>query len=196
MNDTADTAATRRPPEGELITAIDAAGELYPIDKLEAHRRDVHHLAISVFMFCEGRLLMQQRADGKYHSGGLWANTCCSHPRWNESLDDCAHRRQFEELGCRTPLRSFGQIDYATPVGQLFENEAAHCYVGYLDTLTDPVPYNPMEVQAVAWSTLPELRRAIVARPENYTPWIRIYMQQHFELIAAVAHEATVEHAW
>ena len=47
---------------------------------------------------------MQQRADGKYHSGGLWANTCCSHPRWNESLDDCAHRRQFEELGCRTPV--------------------------------------------------------------------------------------------
>lgn len=196
MNDTAHADVAEPLPDGDLITAIDAAGELYPIDKLEAHQLDVHHLAISVFVFCEGRLLMQQRADGKYHSGGLWANTCCSHPRWHESLDDCAHRRLYEELGCQTVLYPFGQIDYAAPVGRLFENEAAHCYAGYHDTASRPVPFNPDEVQAVAWLSLPELQQAISDRPQDYTPWIRIYMQQHFDLIAAVAHRDEAPRAW
>ena len=158
-------------PRADMITAIDDAGALYPIDKLEAHRRDVHHLAVSVFLFCGGRLLMQQRAEHKYHSGGLWANTCCSHPRWNESLQACAERRLFEELGCRIALQRFGRIDYRAPVGALFENEDAHCYVGYIDDAAVPIPFNPDEVQAVDWlsprcpSCVPESTPARSATP-------------------------------
>lgn len=172
----------------EIITAINDLGQLYPIGKLDAHVRDVRHLAISVFLFNAGRLLMQQRADGKYHSGGLWANTCCSHPRWNESLPDCAQRRLAEEVGCRLPLTHFGLIDYATPVGDLFENEAAHCYVGYMDDTHLPIGFNTDEVKALRWQTLDQLQTDLGNRPGDYSPWILIYLKEHYDLIASVAH--------
>lgn len=169
----------------EVITAIDDDGGLYPIGKLDAHLRNVPHLAVSVFLFNRGRLLLQQRADSKYHSGGLWANTCCSHPRWNESLADCAERRLQEEVGCTFTLMSFGVINYKAQVGELFENETAHCFVGHVDDDTLPTLFNTNEVQAVRWQTLDELRKDIEHEPENYSPWIRIYIREHFDLISS-----------
>ncbi len=180
----------RQPTEMEVITAIDDHGQLYPIGKLDAHIRNVPHLAISVFLFNEGRLLMQQRADSKYHSGGLWANTCCSHPRWQESLPDCAQRRLAEEVGCHSTLTHFGKINYSAAVGNLFENEVAHCYVGYMDEAALPIVCNTNEVQALRWQTLDQLQSDISNCPDEYSPWVRIYMQEHFELIANVAHPA------
>ncbi|MFK7861266.1 MAG: isopentenyl-diphosphate Delta-isomerase [Granulosicoccus sp.] len=173
----------------EVITAIRADGELYPINKWDAHVLNVPHLAVSVFLFNRGRMLLQQRADSKYHSGGLWANTCCSHPRWNESLPACAERRLFEEVGCREiELTSFGKIDYKADVGgELFENETAHCFAGYVDDDTLPTLFNREEVQAVRWHDMAELQRDINENPDNYSQWIRIYIGQHFDLISAVA---------
>ncbi len=174
----------------EIITAIDDQGHLYPISKLDAHIRNVPHLAISVFLFHEGRLLMQQRADDKYHAGGLWANTCCSHPRWQESLPDCARRRLAEEVGCCPMLTHFGKINYSAVVGDLFENEVAHCFVGYMDDADLPIVTNTDEIQALRWQTLDQLRRDIGNCPDEYSPWVRIYLQEHFDLIANVAHPA------
>lgn len=175
--------------EREVITAIDEDGGLYPIGKMDAHVRNVPHLAVSVFVFNRGRLLLQQRADCKYHSGGLWANTCCSHPRWNESLPDCAVRRLREEVGCTFKLTPFGTINYEAQVGDLYENETAHCFVGYVDDDTLPTLFNPEEVQAVRWQDMDQLRADILESPENYSPWIRIYIQQHLDLIASVAYQ-------
>ncbi len=180
----------RQPTEKEVITAIDDQGQLYPIGKLDAHIRNVPHLAISVFLFNEGRLLMQQRADSKYHSGGLWANTCCSHPRWQESLPDCAQRRLAEEVGCRATLTHFGNINYSAAVGNLYENEVAHCFVGYMVEAVLPIVCNTDEVQALRWQTLDQLQSDISNCPDEYSPWVRIYMQEHFDLIANVAHPA------
>lgn len=177
--------------EQEIITAIGDYGHLYPIGKLDAHVRNVPHLAISVFLFNEGRLLMQQRADSKYHSGGLWANTCCSHPRWQETLPHCAQRRLFEEVGCNPVLSYFGQINYTAPVGDLFENEAAHCYVGYMRNAALPIVSNTDEVQALRWQTMDQLQIDISHRPDDYSPWMRIYVQEHFDLIAGIAFQTT-----
>jgi isopentenyl-diphosphate Delta-isomerase len=177
-----------QPVNSEWITAIDGDGQLYPIEKLEAHQRNVPHLAISVFVVQDGKLLIQQRADHKYHSGGLWANTCCSHPRWNEEPAECAARRLPEEVGFNIDLTWFGAIDYAADVGSaLYENEFAHCYVGELhdDSVLDQ--FNPDEVQAVRWVDLEELRAEVERTPAQFTKWLRIYLHQHYDMIRSAA---------
>jgi len=183
----------QRQTKEEVITAISANGDLYPISKWDAHVQNVPHLAVSVFLFNRGRMLLQQRADSKYHSGGLWANTCCSHPRWNESLPACAERRLFEEVGCREiALTNFGTIDYKADVGgELFENETAHCFAGYVDDDTLPTLFNRDEVQAVRWHDMTELQKDIRDNPADYSKWIRIYINQHFNLISNVAFGLT-----
>lgn len=176
----------------EWITAIDQEGQFYPIEKLDAHVRNVPHLAVSVFVVRNGQLLLQQRAANKYHSGGLWANTCCSHPRWNENPAECAARRLPEEVGWNTDLTWFGAIDYNADVGSaLYENEFAHCFVGELhdDSVLDR--FNPEEVQAVKWMDLDELREEVAKRPAQFTKWLRIYLQQHFELIRTATEQCT-----
>ncbi len=168
----------------ELITALDDDGTSHPIEKLTAHLTSIRHLAISIFVFRGDELLIQQRADGKYHSGGLWANSCCSHPRWGESPADCARRRLDEELGFQTDLTEFGIIDYAAPVGDLFENEQAHCFVGEMPLGPDDIDWNPEEVQAVRWMTREEILADQAENPGIYTPWFKIYMARHADLLA------------
>jgi isopentenyl-diphosphate delta-isomerase len=162
----------------ETIVGLDESGGRYPIGKLEAHIRNARHLAISVFVWSGDRLLLQQRADTKYHSGGLWANSCCSHPRWDESPAACADRRIVEELGFAVPLTPVGVTEYAAPVGRLFENEVVHCFRGEAPD-TREFAFNPAEVQAVDWLTLDEIAADMALRSERYTPWFRIYMYRH-----------------
>lgn len=179
----------QRLTQTEVITAIGENGDLYPINKWDAHVQNVHHLAVSVFLFNRGRMLLQQRAQCKYHSGGLWANTCCSHPRWNESLADCARRRLFEEVGCREiDLQNFGTITYQADVGgALYENELAHCFVGYVEDDTLPTLFNRDEVQAVRWHDITRLRQDIKNNRKHYSKWIRIYIEKHYDMIEGVA---------
>ncbi len=172
----------------EQITAIEnlSAKSFYAIDKLEAHIKNIPHVAISIFVFHEDRLLLQRRAGTKYHSAGLWANTVCSHPRWNESVHDCAQRRLNEELGWQVPLQRFGSIDYAAKVGELFENEHVHCFHGSHNAKNNVETFNPAEVDSIEWLTISEILDQISKRPETFTEWFKIYMTNHKQMISAL----------
>lgn len=169
----------------DMITAVDASDNsaAYPIDKLEAHIRNIRHAAISIFVFRGPYLLLQRRAETKYHSGGLWANTVCSHPRWQESFRDCADRRLEEELGWTTSVSKFGEIAYQARVGELYENEYVHCFHGEIDNRVDVQRFNPDEVSAVRWLTIPQILERMQMRPESFTEWFKIYMTQHRQMI-------------
>jgi len=172
----------------EKIIALDDSltGGTYPIDKLDAHLQNVPHVAVSVFLFNRQRMLLQKRADTKYHSAGLWANTMCSHPRWNENIETCASRRLNDELGVTTELTGFGCINYHARVGELYENETVHCFVGQLDDTQLIDCINPREVSATAWQTIPDIVSDMQARPESYAEWFKIYLHTHREMIEQV----------
>ncbi|PHP28396.1 isopentenyl-diphosphate Delta-isomerase [Limimaricola cinnabarinus] len=167
-------------PRDEIEIPAWEGDRLVPVDKIEVHRRGLRHPAISVFVNWNGRTLLQQRAAGKYHTPGLWTNSCCTHPRWGEAAQDCASRRLGEELGLRgLPLRPLGQIEYRAPVGtELIEHELVEVFVAELAEEPRPAP-DPAEVQRTAWMTFEALRADVAARPERYTPWLAIYLAEH-----------------
>ena len=166
-----------------IIPGIAADGELYPIEKMEAHRTGALHLAVSVFIISDDALLLQQRAPGKYHCSGLWANTCCSHPAWGETPADSAHRRLREELGLSARLRACNVLDYAVDVTNgLREHERVHVFRGDVERRGLCLDLNADEVSAVRWMTRPELQRAQRAAPETFAPWFRIYLDRWDEL--------------
>ena len=167
-----------------MIPAIAEDETLYPVEKLEAHRQGVLHLAISVFV-CDGdRVLLQQRAAEKYHCPGLWANACCTHPHWGETPDAAAPRRLREELGIALPLTRRGVVDYRADVGGgLTEHERVHLYLARTEESRLALAPNPDEVSATRWIGYRELVAEIDAQPELFTPWMRIYMAHHADLI-------------
>lgn len=166
-----------------IIPAIAGDGSLYPVEKMDAHVKGLLHLAVSVFVFDGEKLLIQRRAASKYHCGGLWANTCCSHPHWEESLEACAERRLKEELGFTLPLMRHQTVEYQAAVGEgLSEHERVTLFSARADHDTLDIDPNPYEVDAVRWITLADLRREVKARPQDFTPWLRIYLQRFPEL--------------
>jgi len=166
-----------------IIPGIAEDGSLYPLEKMEAHRSGALHLAVSVFIMSDDALLVQQRAAGKYHCGGLWANTCCSHPAWGEAPADSAHRRLYEELGLNARLRACNVLDYAADVTNgLREHERVHIFRGEVDRETLRLALNPDEVSAVRWMTRAELQQAARTSPEQFAPWFRIYLERWNEL--------------
>ena len=163
----------------QIIPAIAEDGSFYQIEKMEAHRQGALHLAISVFIFDGDEMLIQRRADGKYHCGGLWANACCSHPHWQESALDAANRRLGEELGCALPLTPRGETTYRADVGAgLWEHERVSLFRGDVARDDLALDLNPDEVSAVRWASVDALRAEVVAAPETITPWFRIYLDQ------------------
>ncbi|MFK7791926.1 MAG: isopentenyl-diphosphate Delta-isomerase [Devosiaceae bacterium] len=171
------------------IPAIAEDGTLYPIEKMEAHRQGTLHIAISVFVFnASGELLIQRRADTKYHCGGLWANTCCSHPHWDEDIAASAHRRMGEELGATLPLQPIGIVTYKADVGGgLTEHERVHMFTGTADTANWQPKPNADEVAEVRWISLPTLQHEIVDSPELFTPWFKLYVERWADLWAPAA---------
>lgn len=151
-------------------------------EKLAVHRAGLAHRAFSIFLVDgAGRVLLQQRARSKYHSAGLWANSCCGHPRWGERTPAAARRRLHEELGASAPLRYAFRARYRTALPHgLTENELVYVFFG-------PAPralaLNPAEVSRVAWLTLPALQRDIARRPRRYAYWLRHYMRNHYALV-------------
>ena len=110
-------------------------------EKLAAHRQPLLHRAFSVFLYHEDALLLQQRAWQKYHCGGLWANTCCSHPQPGEALPAAAHRRLREELAIDCPLTEIGSFVYYHPFANgLYEYEYDHIFVGSWHGTAQPDP--------------------------------------------------------
>lgn len=161
-------------------------GQLRPVDKLLAHQKGWRHKAVSVFLFHNDTLLVQRRALEKYHTPGLWANTCCTHPHWNEPADQAAMRRIDEELNLSgIALSHMGQVEYRAAVGGgLIEHEVVDLFVGQCTVRPDLSP-NPQEVCETAWLTRAALMDALAATPERYTPWLHIYMQEHSDQIWA-----------
>lgn len=159
-------------------------GRLQPVEKLAVHQRGLKHKAISVFVVNRGRVLIQQRAAGKYHTPGLWANTCCTHPEWDEDPADCAMRRLEEELGITgLSLSHRDQIEYRADVGGgLVEHEVVEVYVAEApDDL--PVTLNPAEVQAVRWVDFDDLAADVERHSHCYTPWLQIYLRDYLSAI-------------
>lgn len=171
-------------------------GILTPVEKLEVHRRGLRHLAISVFVMQGDKTLLQRRALGKYHTPGLWANTCCTHPRWGEAPEACAARRLEEELGITgLALRRAGGIEYRADVGQgLIEHEVVDLFVAQApQDLT--LRLNPSEVMDTAWVSLPDLTRSVQAQPHRFTPWLRIYLAEGWGKVAQTLQGQDAAHA-
>ncbi|WP_421726491.1 isopentenyl-diphosphate Delta-isomerase [Bauldia sp.] len=158
-----------------VILVDDADREHGTMDKLEAHRRGALHRALSVIVArADGHLLLQRRAAGKYHSGDLWTNTCCSHPRPGEPVAVAAGRRLDEEMGFTCPLRPLFVTHYEAPVSNgLIENEFVHVFGGRFDG--EPRP-DPAEVSAWRWVAVDDLQRDMAEHPETYTVWFRTYL--------------------
>ncbi len=151
--------------------------------KLRAHQLGIRHLAVSIFVFSGGDLLIQRRAAGKYHCGLLWANTCCTHPFWNEPLDDAASRRLHEELGVSVRLRRGRVLDYRADVSDgLVEHERVQVFKGVADRATLALEPNPDEVFETRWATPPDLAAEAADSPQRFAPWFRIYLERWDEL--------------
>lgn len=166
-----------------VIPAVAADGSLYPIEKMQAHITGQLHLAVSIFVFDGDLLLLQKRAQGKYHCGGLWANTCCSHPHWRETVEDCAARRLGEELGISLPLDRHLTVDYEADVGDgLREHERVTLFSASADRDRLVPSPDPDEVETTRWISLEALRREMAQDPTRFTPWLRIYLDRFPDL--------------
>lgn len=170
-------------PEEELIPAwLD--GRLQPVGKMEVHRQGLRHKAVSVFVTDGPKVLIQRRALTKYHTPGLWANTCCTHPRWDEDSAVCAVRRLREELGITGLFPAFAdRVEYRADVGAgLTEHELVDIFVAeWTEAMT--LDANPDEVAEVAWVDLYDLSADVLRNPERFTPWLRIYLSEHMSRI-------------
>ena len=143
------------------------------LEKLEVHRQGLLHRAFSIFIFnTKGQLLLQQRADDKYHSGGLWSNTCCSHPKFGEDITDAIAKRLNEEMGlaCETTF-AFSFVYKAELQNGLIEHEYDHVYFGTSDVTPKA---NISEVKSWKYISIEELSKEIKNDPEIFTEWMKI----------------------
>ncbi|OIO27728.1 isopentenyl-diphosphate delta-isomerase [Candidatus Micrarchaeota archaeon CG_4_10_14_0_2_um_filter_60_11] len=162
----------------EFVVLVDASGKPTGLEeKMAAHEKGLLHAAFSVFVFNKkGELLLQQRASGKYHSGGLWTNTCCSHPRDKENVADAAHRRLREEMGFDCPLREEYAFTYEAKLDHgLTEHEFDHVFFGDYDGEIKP---NPEEVGGYRWIGLGALEKEVAAHPEKFTAWFKVTLPE------------------
>ena len=150
--------------------------------KLEAHKKGVLHRAFSIFIFnSKYELLLQKRASSKYHSGGLWTNTCCSHPREGEDTLDAANRRLDEEMGIKTSLRKVYDFIYKAELdNQLTEHEFDHVFYGVCDN--DPI-LNKDEAEDFKWVDMETLNNDIIKNEDNYTVWFKIAFEYFYNYL-------------
>jgi isopentenyl-diphosphate delta-isomerase len=161
----------------EQLILVDAQDrELGAKEKLQAHVEGVLHRAFSVFVFDAGnRLLLQRRALTKYHSGGLWSNTACGHPRPGETTVEAARRRLREEMGFDCELREAFEFLYRAELdGALVEHEYDHVFVGTHEG--EPTP-DSSEVEDWRWVTMDELRRCLRVEPQRYSYWLKAVVE-------------------
>ncbi len=163
-----------------IILVDEQDNEIGTMEKMEAHRRGVLHRAFSILMFnSNGEMLLQKRSKRKYHSGGLWTNTCCSHPLPNELMSDATRRRLKHEMGIDAQPEFAFKFIYKTDLDQnLIEHELDHVFVGTFDGT--PV-INEDEVEAWKFMSLKNIRNDMTLYPDSYTTWFRLIVN-HPEL--------------
>ncbi|KAA2239171.1 isopentenyl-diphosphate Delta-isomerase [Chitinophaga agrisoli] len=154
-----------------LVNEQDEA--LATMEKLEAHQKGLLHRAFSVFVVnSANEMLLHQRAFHKYHSGGLWTNACCSHPKPGEEVEEAAHRRLQEEMGFDCPLQKLFTFTYhATFDNGLIEHEYDHVFLGRFDGEVVP---DIAEVDEYGFFSLQEIARQIRDTPERFTYWFKV----------------------
>ena len=155
----------------DIILVDEKDNEVGTMEKLEAHRQGKLHRAFSIFVFNSNReLLLQKRAREKYHSGGLWTNTCCSHPRPNEEVIESAHRRLKEEMGMVADLKKIHSFVYKIKFDNgLTEHEYDYVLIGNSDKT--PI-LNPEEAEDFKWIDTVTLRKDLKQNPQNYSYWL------------------------
>ena len=152
------------------------------MEKIEAHEKALLHRAFSVFVFnYKNELMIQQRAFSKYHSPGLWTNTCCSHQREGESNIAAGKRRLQEEMGFTTDLKDTISFIYKAPFDNgLTEHEYDHILVGYFEGEPE---LNPEEVASWKWVSLDDLQKDMKKNPHIYTEWFKIIFDKYYSHI-------------
>jgi len=168
----------------DVVLVDEQDREIGLCEKQLAHTRGVLHRAISIFIFDAAgeRMLIQQRAHEKYHSGGLWSNACCSHPAPGEAPLDAAHRRLREELGFDCPLEFAFTFTYRADVGpSLVEHELDHVFVGRCDAVAKA---DPSEIAALDWVPVAELVADVERHPGRYSSWFSIALPRVMKLSA------------
>jgi len=163
----------------KLIILVDEDDNQVGIEeKIKAHEECQLHRAFSVLIFNNNNeVLLQRRHRDKYHSGGLWTNTCCSHPAPGEDTEIAAHRRLTEELDFDTDLKFIKKVYYKTEMleNNLYEHEIVYVYIGKIDEYTSD--FNPYEIEEVKWMPIDEFLIDLGANPQDYTFWIKEYMK-------------------
>ena len=163
-------------------------------EKMKVHFEGIKHRAFSVLIYNKyGQLLLQKRSNAKYHSAGLWSNSCCGHPVNFESVHEVAKRRLHEELGFSCNLKKVTEVSYNLPMENgMRENEYTHVFVGIYHG--DIIP-NSSEVSEIKWVDLEFLRQDIDTNPQNYSRWFQLYAKEYYQdvLLAAYAKVKAAE---
>ena len=163
----------------EMVVLVDEDNQVLGyLEKVEAHKTGLLHRAISVIIFnSKGEMLIQQRGLKKYHWAGIWSNTCCSHPHKDESFQQAAERRLFEELGFKTPLRESFHFIYKAYDAEsgLTEHEYDAVFTGAYD---ESFQFNKDEIASVKWISPGELEEDISLHPEKYSFWFKVILNQ------------------
>jgi isopentenyl-diphosphate delta-isomerase len=157
----------------EVILVNELDEQVGVMEKMEAHQKGLLHRAFSIFIFNQkGKMLLQQRASNKYHSGGKWSNACCSHPLPGEELSDAAKRRLKEELGFETDLKKVFEFTYRVELeNSLIENEVDHVFTGQYN---GKIILNPEEVQDYCFKSIPEIKQSLQIKPATFTKWFAL----------------------
>lgn len=162
----------------KLILVDKKDREIGTDEKLKAHQEGKLHRAFSIFIFnSKGEMLLQKRAKTKYHSGGLWSNACCSHPRPNKNIKKEVAKRLKEEMGIRCSVKEASVILYRANLGKLTEHEINHIFIGKFN---GKPKMNKEEAEAWKWINLAELKKDIKKNPSKYTVWFRLILNKAF----------------
>ncbi|MBT4880460.1 MAG: isopentenyl-diphosphate Delta-isomerase [Alphaproteobacteria bacterium] len=163
----------------QLILVDEQDSPTGEMEKIEAHEKGLQHRAFSILIYNKhGEVLLQKRNPNKYHSGGLWTNTCCGHPRPHERTEQAAHRRLQEEMGFQCPLKHEFVTYYKVDLDNgLTENEIVHFYAG---TFEGDFTINPDEVEEWTWLRLSDFKNNIL-QSKDYSYWFSFYLQKHWD---------------
>jgi len=166
--------------EEKLVLVDKNDNQIGLMPKMEAHQKGILHRALSIFIFnSENQILLQKRSSNKYHSGGLWTNTCCSHPRDGENIIDAGSRRLSEEMGIKAELKQAFNFTYKAELENgLIEHEYDHVLIGEFNG--SPI-LNKDEAEDWKWMSLEEIEKDINENQEDYTVWFVIAFEYFYK---------------